>query len=121
MYHQRTQKNKTRQLDLFAGSAVEANSAAFRDMTRCHGNLPTAQLNDPLIGLAVCLPNDPCKCSSDIAVIGTGLAIHRASLSCRSCGRSRGWLPKFTADWIASVISLCGRPDTPIIIRGPRL
>jgi hypothetical protein len=80
----------------------------------------TPKVADPLIGLAVRLPNDLCKCGSDIAVIGTGTAPHYARLQCRSCGRFRGWLSKFTADWIAGVAASFGAPET-ITLRGPRL
>jgi hypothetical protein len=58
---------------------------------------------------------------SDTAIIGDGRAMHRASLTCRGCGRHRGWLTTFTANWIESVISLHGRPDKPIIVRVPQL
>jgi hypothetical protein len=30
-------------------------------------------------------------------------------------------LSRHTADWIESIISLHGRPDKPVVIRGPRL
>jgi hypothetical protein len=76
---------------------------------------------DPLAGLAVKLERDRCKCGSDTAIIGDGKAMHRASLSCRSCGRFRGWLSRHTADWIEAVINLHGRPDKPIVMRGPQL
>jgi hypothetical protein len=65
---------------------------------------------DPLVGLLVELP-DTCRCMSTVAVIGTGTQIHRAMLSCRSCGRHRGWLSKFTADWIAHVAAKFGAPE----------
>ena len=74
---------------------------------------------DPLVGLVVKLERDRCKCGSDTVIIGAGM--HRASLSCRSCGRFRGWLSRHTADLIESVISLHGRRDKPIIVRGPQL
>ena len=76
---------------------------------------------DPLAGLAVKLEHDRCKCGSDTAIIGTGNAMHRATLTCRSCGRPRGWLSRPSANWIEAVIDLHGRPDKPIIIRGPQL
>jgi hypothetical protein len=81
-------------------------------------NKPAA---DPLAGLAVKLEHDPCRCGSDTAIIGTGNAIYRATLTCRSCGRPRGWLSRPTADWIEAVINLHGRPDKPIEMRGPQL
>jgi hypothetical protein len=76
---------------------------------------------DPLAGLTVKLEHDRCRCGSDAAIIGDDKAMHRASLTCRSCGRHRGWLSKPTANFIAAVIDLHGRPDKPIIMRGPRL
>jgi hypothetical protein len=65
---------------------------------------------DPLIGLAVELP-DACRCAGNVAIIGNGTQIHRAALTCRSCGRHRGWLSKFTADWIANIAARFGAPE----------
>jgi hypothetical protein len=76
---------------------------------------------DPLAGLAVKLEHDRCKCGSDTAIIDIGKTMYRASLSCRGCGCHRGWLSRSTADWIEAVINLHGRPDKPIVVRGPQL
>jgi hypothetical protein len=102
VYHQHAQKNKTE-----TASTDDAAPIA-------------APAHDPLAGLAVKLEHDRCKCGGDIAIIGDGKAMHRASLSCRSCGRFRGWLSRHTADWIEAVINLHGRPDKPITMRGPQ-
>jgi hypothetical protein len=69
---------------------------------------------NPLTGRFVELPNDRCKCGSDVAVIGRD-----RQLNCRSCGRRRGFLSAFTANWIAAVVATAGT-DT-ITIRGPKL
>jgi hypothetical protein len=68
----------------------------------------------PLTGRSVELPNDRCKCGSDVAVINRD-----RQLNCRSCGRRRGFLSAFTADWIAAVIATAGADS--IILRGPKL
>jgi hypothetical protein len=70
--------------------------------------------SDPLTGRLVELPNDRCKCGSDVVVIGRDRQLH-----CRSCGRRRGFLSTFTANWIAAVVATAGA-DT-ITIRGPKL
>jgi hypothetical protein len=69
---------------------------------------------DRLTGRAVELPNDRCKCGSNVAIID-----HDRQLSCRSCGRLRGYLSKHTADWITEVIKTVGTET--ITIRGPSL
>jgi hypothetical protein len=68
-----------------------------------------------LAGLTVRLEADACKCGSEFAVIGRD-----AELRCRSCGRPRGFISKFRADWITAVIGQFGRSQE-ITIRGPRL
>jgi hypothetical protein len=75
--------------------------------------------HDPLLGLTVELP-DECRCASNVAIIGAGTQIHRAALNCRSCGRHRGWLSKFTADWITHVAARFGAPEIIKIKRGQR-
>jgi hypothetical protein len=101
------------QLDLFG---VRANTA---DETAPASISVHEHAADPLVGLWVRTP-DACRCASDVAVIGAGTETHRASLRCRSCGRHRGWLSKFTAGWIENVVGRWGRPEI-IKIRGPRL
>jgi hypothetical protein len=71
--------------------------------------------NNRLTGRSVELPNDPCKCGSNTAIIDGD-----RRLSCRSCGRQRGWLSKSTANWIAEVAARFGAPEI-ITIRGPKL
>ena len=111
---QHPSKNKLQQLDLFADEAPT-------ERTDDAAPAVAAPTRDPLAGLAVKLEHDRCKCGSDTAIIGAGKAMHHASLTCRSCGRHRGWLSRFTANWIEAVINLHGRPDKPIIVRGPQL
>lgn len=67
-----------------------------------------------LTGRAVELPNDRCKCGSNVAIID-----HDRQLNCRSCGRRRGFLSKPTADWIVEVIKTVGAET--ITICGPAL
>jgi hypothetical protein len=69
---------------------------------------------DPLTGRSVDLENDACKCGSKHAVIDGDLHLH-----CRSCGRPRGFLTVFTAQWISAVIATVGAES--IVIRGPKL
>ena len=77
-----------------------------------------SQVADPLAGLTVKMPGS-CKCSGNLAVIGAGVAMHRASLQCRSCGRHRGWLSKPEADFIERLAGTFGAP--PIVtLRGAR-
>jgi hypothetical protein len=96
-----THKPPRQQLDLFGPAAPSSTASP--------PSLPSPS-PDPLIGLLVELP-DACRCASNVAIIGTGTQIHRAMLSCRSCGRHRGWLSKFTADWIEQVAAKFGAPE----------
>jgi hypothetical protein len=82
-------------------------------------NKTATRRHDPLAGLPVKLP-EQCRCGSEVALIGAGTEIHRASLRCRSCGRHRGWLSKITANWIETVAVKFGAPEI-ITLRGPRL
>ena len=121
---QHSPKNKTRQLDLFADEAPPEH--AVTQIGNCFrfgsdvAPVVAAPADDPLASLAVQFEHDFCRCGSNVATIGGGRAMHRASLTCRSCNRFRGWLSRHTANWIESVISLHGRPDKPIILRGPK-
>ena len=67
-------------------------------------NKATSRRRDPLTGLSVKLP-EPCRCGSDVARIGD---------------RHRGWLSKFTANWIEDVATKFGAPEI-ITLRGARL
>ena len=111
--HSPKNKTATRQLDLFTDDEAERTDNAAPAVA--------APAPDPLAGLAVQLEHDYCRCGSNVTTIGDGKAMHRAALTCRSCNRFRGWLSRHTANWIESVISLHGRPDKPIIVRGPQL
>lgn len=73
---------------------------------------------DPLIGLAVKLP-DKCRCSGALAVIGAGTDLHRATLRCRSCGEPRGFLSKPEAAFIERIAATFGAPPV-ITLRGLR-
>jgi hypothetical protein len=89
------------QLNLFSNPTSPSSAAS--------PSLPAPTL-DPLTGLSVELP-DACRCASNVVIIGAGTQIHRAMLRCRSCGRHRGWLSKFTADWIEHVAARFGAPE----------
>ena len=84
------------------------------------GTAPSAQLDlfispSPLLGLRV-VRSDPCpKCWSFTAAIGTGKPPHVASLICAVCHRFV--LPKAEHDFIDSVVTECGRPTEPIVLR----
>ena len=76
--------------------------------------------SDPLIGLAVHLPHDPCFCGTAVAEIGAGRGPHSASLRCVVCDAHRGWLSRTTHQFLTEIINKFGRPETPIVIgRGP--
>jgi hypothetical protein len=67
-----------------------------------------------LTGRCVELANDPCRCGSRDAIIDGN-----RQLNCRSCGRPRGFLSAFTANWIIEVIKTIGAEG--ITIHGPKL
>jgi hypothetical protein len=69
---------------------------------------------DPLIGLEVELPNK-CTCGSNVALIGAGKAMHKASLHCR-CGKHRGWLSNASYNFVRKIVETLGRPQQPIAI-----
>jgi ribosomal protein S27AE len=69
---------------------------------------------DSLTGRSVQMPNDTCRCGSNVVVIHVDRRLH-----CRSCGRPRGFLTSFTAQWISAVIATLGADS--IVIRGPKL
>lgn len=76
---------------------------------------------DPLIGLAVRLPHDPCRCGAVVAEIGPGKGPHLASLSCCACSAHRGWISHATHEFLTKIVNKFGCPDTPIVIqRGTR-
>jgi hypothetical protein len=70
---------------------------------------------DPIIGLSVHLP-DRCRCGSDVVLIASGSAVHRAALECRACGQHRGRLSKQTAGWLEKLVIKFG-PPTNITLR----
>ena len=103
------------QLDLFA--AAPATPVAPKPNAPAAPSIVPAAA--PLIGMSVRLPNDHCRCGAETAVIRAGTGPHYAQLQC-SCGRFRGWLSKFTANWIASVAAQFGAPEI-ITLPGPKL
>jgi hypothetical protein len=75
-----------------------------------------AVLADPLIGLAVLLPDECRTCHTHIAIVGEGSGSHRASLYC-GCGQHRGWLPREAAEFLTTLIQKFGRPLEPVAVR----
>ena len=55
-----------------------------------------------------------------LLIVRAADATHHLSLKCRSCERHRGWLSKFTADWIESVAAKFGAPEI-ITIHAPHI
>jgi hypothetical protein len=77
-------------------------------------------LNDStsrLFGLRVKLPDGCRRCGNAIAIIGRGSGPHFGELKCEAAGHHCGWLSKSTSDWITTIISKFGCPDTPIRLR----
>jgi hypothetical protein len=81
---------------------------------------PSPAPTDPLIGLAVRLPHDPCRCGTNVAEIGPGKGPHLASLSCRACGAHRGWISHTTHEFLTAIVNKFGCPETPIVIQRGR-
>ena len=72
---------------------------------------------DPLIGLAVRLPDTCTKCGGAFARIGPGKAQHKASLHCQTCDHHRGWVSRASYNFIAKTVAAFGRPTEPILVR----
>jgi hypothetical protein len=95
-------------------------AAAFRCNEIFHTQLdlfglPTSA--DPLLGLAVKLPNTCSKCADLVAIIGPGKPPHSASLLCRSCGLHRGWISRANYTFLNEIINKFGAPTEPIVFR----
>jgi hypothetical protein len=73
-----------------------------------------------LVGLRIALERTidvPCgECGQTSVVIGAGTGPHVASLHCASCNRHRGWLPKAAVNFLATTVTLFGKPAEPITI-----
>ena len=73
-----------------------------------------------LVGLRIALERTidvPCgKCGQTTVVVGLGLEPHVAGLHCASCDRHRGWLPKAAVNFLATTVTLFGKPAGPITI-----
>jgi hypothetical protein len=77
----------------------------------------TARPADPLIGLAVKLPDTCGKCGQLVAIISAGKLPHCASLLCRSCGLHRGWISRANYTFLKEIINKFGSPSEPIVFR----
>jgi hypothetical protein len=72
--------------------------------------------SDPLLGLAVKLPN-ACRCGDSVSTVGPGKPPHSASVRCRSCGLHRGWVSRANCTFINDVINTGGAPREPLVLR----
>ena len=75
---------------------------------------------DGIVGLKVKLdrPVDRDQpCCNNVCIIDAGKGPHAGAFYCADCGQHRGWLSKFTAQWIEHVVTRFGAPTTPIIVR----
>ena len=96
---------------------------------RLTGNHRHAQLDlfgaappaDPLLGIAVTLPDTCSKCADLVAIIGPGKPPHSASVLCRSCGLHRGWLSRANYTFLNEAINTGGALREPIVLRTPAL
>jgi len=73
--------------------------------------------DDPVMGLDVELPDACPSCQGYVATVGPGVAPHKASLRCMTCGRHRGWMSLVAYTFISEIANKFGRPDTPIKVR----
>src|SRR5262249_33110891 len=72
---------------------------------------------DPLLRLAVKLPNTCSKCADLLSIIGPGKPPDSASLLCRSCGLHRGSVSRANYTFLNEVINKFGAPSEPTILR----
>jgi hypothetical protein len=75
---------------------------------------------DHLIGLQVLLERsidqrEPCH--GNLAFLCPGKGPHAYALSCATCLKFRGWLPKEAVNFISETVRLFGVPDEPLTIR----
>jgi hypothetical protein len=83
---------------------------------------PATSPSSSIVGLTVRLagrPVDPGhrRCG-DIVTLGSSKAMHAATMTCRSCGQFRGWLPRDAVAFINDVRAKFGAPEI-ITIRNP--
>jgi hypothetical protein len=93
------------------------HAAAFRCSEISHTQLdlftpPTSV--DPLLGLAVTLPNTCSNCAALVAIIGPGKPPHSASLLCRSCGLHRGWVSRANCISSTRLSTSCAHRVNPL-------
>jgi hypothetical protein len=75
---------------------------------------------DPLVGLHVKLERSidrSAPCHRNLAEIGRGSGPHRYALTCKTCGRHRGWLPAAAAKFLLATIRRFGIPAVPLTWR----
>ena len=44
-------------------------------------------------------------CCRNFAIVRGGKGPHAAELKCAGCGKHRGWLPHFTANWLLTMLA----------------
>ena len=76
------------------------------------GPLPSPSLStldtSPLDGMRLNLRRkiDSKKgCCRNFAIVRGGKGPHAAELKCAGCGKHRGWLPHFTANWLLTMLA----------------
>jgi hypothetical protein len=72
---------------------------------------------DPILGIAVKLPDTCRNCGDLAAIVGPSEPPHCASLLCRSCGFHRGWISRANYTFLNEVIIKFGAPSEPIVFR----
>jgi hypothetical protein len=95
-----------------AGLGLASGHLASKRSALNSQHLPTS---DPLVGLAVVLA-DRCRCGGNLARVDPS-ALHQAALSCRGCGRHRGFLERNTANFVTEIIKQFGPLTQPIVLR----
>jgi hypothetical protein len=76
-----------------------------------------AKSPEPLLNLAVKLPNSCGQCGDLGAIVGSGNDTHPAGLLCRSCGLHRGWISPVNHAFLNELINKFGTPIEPIVFR----
>ena len=116
--HRRRRRQHRRATKSHAGSSPKRGerhrSVSFGAQLDLFG---TAAPADPLLGLAVKLPDTCSKCGDLVAIVGPGKPPHCASLLCRSCGLHRGWISRANYTFLNEIINKFGAPTEPIVFR----
>jgi hypothetical protein len=98
---------------------VERQAAARETGENFHAQLDffnQPPSTDPLLGLAVKLPDACRKCADAAAIVGPGKPPHYASLHCRSCNLHRGWLSRAHRAHLNELIAIGLPREQPIAL-----